>query len=128
MPSLPDPTPPLSSASRATRRSMWKGCILGAIVGGIAGPALVGIGSGAAFIRKRAGTRVGWFGLVLEPIVFLACAITCGLDVLLFGLFPSEAWSPHVLMQLLLVRSLIGLFAGAMLGAFVGWAVATTGE
>ncbi|MCI0455415.1 MAG: hypothetical protein L0Z62_00375 [Gemmataceae bacterium] len=128
MPSIPDPTPPLPSASRGMRRSMGKGCILGALAGGLGGPALVGIGSGAAFILKRAGRRLGWLGLVLEPIVFLACAVVVALDLLLFGLFPSEAWSPHVLMQLVLLRTLVGLFAGAMLGAFVGWAVATARE
>jgi hypothetical protein len=118
MRSVPDSTP--LPRRRAARRSLWKGCLLGAIGGGVGGPAFAGIVTGAVFILKRAGQRVGWFGVVLEAAVFGACAVLCGLELLLLPLYPVWPW--------LLARTVVGLFGGATLGAFVGWAVATQRE
>src|SRR5262245_60584020 len=125
-PSAPAPPPPLPPA-RPALRLLWIWCLIIAVVGGVGGPALAGVVGAAVFIRKRAGRRVGWFALVLEPIVLLTCAAVCGLELFVLWALatPPPAWIPEpTTAPVLLVRSLVGLFFGALLGSLVGWAIA----
>jgi hypothetical protein len=125
----PSAPPPSLPPTRPALRLLWIWCLVLAVVGAVGGPALAGIVGAAVFIRRRAGRRVGWFALVLEPIVLLTCAAMGGLELFVLWALASPAWGPEpAVAPILLVLSLVGLFAGAMLGALVGWAIAPRGE
>ena len=94
--------------------------VLGGVAGLLGGPVLVGFLGAAVFIRRRAGCPIGLLGLALEPLIFLFCALVCGVDFYLFG----KTWTaPGDLPLFWLYRAFSGLLLGVLVLGLVAWAL-----
>jgi hypothetical protein len=128
--SAPSNQPMTNAASAPPFDGVWLAvcCIAGAGVGGVLGsisPSLAGVVGCAVYLMRRSGRRVTPLGLAADVVALLTCALFA-----VWGLvdwYRLEQWGflaghpfASQFVAVLLVRAVLGLVAGLVVGAALG--------